>query len=327
MPSQNKKTVAYFAALTLLFSYIEMILPRTVPFFRLGLGNIAVLMALKIPFAPFALLCLIKAIAASLMSGTLFSPFFIISLAQSISSGIFMYLLSGLNRKSGEKLLSVYGISVFGAGISALVQILCCALYLGSGTFALFGPILIFNTASGILTAFFSLKFQDSEKTSFAKIDIEQAVESQNQKSAFLQILLALAILFAAASIFFIKNIAILATALVLSLAAQKFCKRKILLLPHISLWIFILISTILVPEGKVLFKIWNVSVTEGAFVSALQKSLRLSAVSALSQCAVSLRPPKDSILALTLLYYKGMSDKFIKAKGNIFQRAKESLN
>ena len=90
MRSQTKNQVAYLSALMLLFSYIEMILPRTVPFFRLGLGNIAVLMAFNLPLAPFLLLSLIKATAASLMAGTLFSPFYLVSLAQSFSSAVVM---------------------------------------------------------------------------------------------------------------------------------------------------------------------------------------------------------------------------------------------
>lgn len=325
MRFQNKQRelVAYLASLTLLFSYIEMILPRTVPFFRLGLGNIAILLAFNLPFAPFLLLCLLKATAASLMAGTLFSPFFVISLTQSLVSGIFMYFLSIINRKVHEKLFSVYGISVFGSALSALVQILLCALYLGSGTYALLGPMLLFNTASGILTAFFSTKIRAKD---FSPI-LPQAQETAKPKrSGVSQILFALAILTAAAGIFFIKNIPVLVSALVLSLTAQRLCKRKILILPHVSLWIFIIISTVLVPEGRVIYKIWNISITEGALITAVQKSLRLSAVSALSQCAVVLQPPENSILALTLQYYKDLSDKFRNAKGSLLQRIKFAL-
>jgi len=328
MQSQTKNRVAYLSALTLLFSYIEMILPRTVPFFRLGLGNIAILMAFNLPLAPFLLLSLIKATAASLMAGTLFSPFYLVSLAQSFSSALLMYMIAVINKKSGEKLFSVYGISVLGSALSAVAQILLCSLYLGAGTFALLGPMLIFNTASGILTAFFCTKignidFNPSSDAPKTETQLSATFSSKNQ---FVQIFFAVAILTSAAAIFFIKSIPVLALAFCLSLIAQKLCKRKILLLPHISLWIFVLISTILVPEGKVLFKIWNISITQGAIISGIQKSLRLSAVSALSQCAIILEPPKDSILALSLLYYKNMSDKFRTTKGNLFQRIKATL-
>ena len=316
--------MAYLASLTLLFSYIEMILPRTVPFFRLGLGNTAILLAFDLPFVPFLLLSIIKALASSLMAGTLISPFFVISLVQSVSSGVFMYFLSIINRKFHGKIFSVYGISVFGSEISALVQILLCTLYLGSGTFALLGPMLLFNMASGIITAFFSTKISVKE-LSITPPQLSENYEDSNHRK-IPQIFFALIIFFAAAGVFFIKNIPVLAGTLVLSLITQRLCKRRILILPHISLWVFIMISTVLVPEGKILYKLWNISITEGALLTGIQKSLRLSAVSALSQCAIILRPPKDSILALTLLYYKHLSDKFRTADGNIFKKIKASI-
>ena len=323
MLSQTKNQLAYLSALTLLFSYVEMILPRTVPFFRLGLGNIALLLAFNLPFAPFMLLSLIKATAASLMAGTLFSPFYLVSLAQSFSSALSMYAIYSAGKKCGGKLFSVYGISVLGSAVSALVQILLCALYLGSGTFALLGPMLLFNTASGILTAFFSTKIQlDPVNVNPPEISCPSPKKSANVRQLFL----AICILTAAISIFFIGKIAILSALFAASLLAQKLCRRKILLLPHVSLWIFVLVSTLLTPEGKVLHKIWNISITQGALITAIQKSLRLSAVSALSQCAIILRPPEGSILALSLAHYRLMSDSFRNAEGNIFQRIRASL-
>ena len=80
----SKNTLAYLWALTLLFSYAEMVLPRLVPFFRLGLANTVILLALDINFSSFIILSILKATAASLMGGTLFSPFFLISLLQSV---------------------------------------------------------------------------------------------------------------------------------------------------------------------------------------------------------------------------------------------------
>lgn len=315
-----------------------MILPRTIPFFRLGLGNIAVLLAFNMSFAPFILLSLIKATAASLMAGTLFSPYYLVSLAQSFSSALVMYMLSILNKKNGKKLYSVYGISILGSTVSAVIQIFLCALYFGKGTFALLGPMLIFNTASGILTAFFCTKIQENSSFNFERSpqilrdsfssDIEKsAVKKIGLQKPRFQAFFAIALLSVSAVIFFIKSIPLLILVFCLSLIAQKLCKRKILLLPHISLWIFLFISTITVPEGKVLSKIWNISVTQGALLSGLQKALRLSAVSALSQCAVILQPPENSLLALSLLYYRNMSDKFRSTKGNLFQRIKVTLS
>ena len=79
MLSQNKKRIAYLSALTLLFSYAELFIPRFLPFFRFGLGNVAVLLSFSLDPLSFILLTVIKSVASCLMAGTFFSPFFLLS--------------------------------------------------------------------------------------------------------------------------------------------------------------------------------------------------------------------------------------------------------
>ena len=171
MQSANKNQIARLAALTLIFSYAELLIPRALPFFRLGLGNIALLMGLAagLTFPTFMLLSVVKTVAANLMAGTLFSPFFLVSFAQSLVSALVMFGLyrvgrpglrstdEGLSDASREgirrRLLSLYGISVCGAASSAVVQIALTSLYLGQGTWSLLGPMLLFNLVSGFITA------------------------------------------------------------------------------------------------------------------------------------------------------------------------------
>ena len=302
MQFHNKKRIAYLSALTLLFSYAELLLPRIVPFFRLGLGNAAILMAFEMPFPAFLLLSVIKAIAASLMGGTLFSPFFIISFAQSVSSACLMSGLYRLNKACRGKLMSLYGISLAGSALSAFVQIWLCSLFLGKGTYSLLGPMMLFNTASGIITAliaeFMSAGKQkaqaaapdhspeasvqstatssmsepvetagiatqsatagtDSADSSAEKTTAKPAAKKYNPA---VQICLAAAIILACAGIFFLESIPILCAALVVSFVLQFFSGRKIFIIPHISLWIFVLVSSLLSPNGKVLFTLWNFS-------------------------------------------------------------------
>ena len=330
MRSRNKNLLAYLCALTLLFSYVEMILPRVFPFFRLGLANAVILLALDLRFDSFLILAVLKAIAASLMGGTLFSPFFLISLVQSVTSALVMKILYKLISK---KFISIYGISVAGSAVSAFVQILLAGLYLGQGTFALLGPMLLFNTASGIVTALFSEKSGIKEtvvemQNDCGKIIIPQNVsESEKERGGGAQFLLAFILITSSASVFFIKNLIALVILFILSLAAQRLSKRRIFILPHISLWIFIFISAVFIPNGKVLFKLWNISVTEGALLMAVRKALTLSTVSALSQCAFSLRPGKESLIGLSLEYFRIMSDSFRKAEGSLFKKITCALN
>lgn len=319
MQSQNKNKIAYLGALTLLFSYAEMLLPRFTPFFRIGLGNIAILLAFDLNPLSFMLLTLIKAFASSLMAGTLFSPFFLISLGQSFFSGMMMYLLARLNRKCKNKLFSLYGISILGSAVSALIQIFLSTLYLGKGTYSLLGPMLLFSLFSGIITAFFSLILHIPEQA--PNLIRKESVEKKQPV-----LLLALLILSASAAIFMIKNLIILSLALILALILQLISGRKIFIFPHISLWIFVVISTLFIPNGEVLIKIGTFSITKGSLIIGITKALKLSIVSALSQCAASLKPRGDRPLALVLAYFTALSNLFRSSQGNFIQKLKTTL-
>ena len=353
MQSANKTQIARLAALTLIFSYAELMLPRVVPFFRLGLGNAALLMglALGLTFPAFMLLAVVKAVAANLMAGTLFSPFFLVSFAQSFVSALIMFGLwragrPNVSREGKERrLLSLYGISVCGAAASAVVQIALSSLYLGQGTWSLLGPMLLFNLMSGFITAWIAEILGDFNeggeglplaRTSLLATpsngghprnapDTTGSQPAHRTRSIFCLVIL----LAAAASVFFIKNIAVLCGILVLSFLAQKISGRKILLLPHISLWLFVLVTSVFVPNGRVLFSFAGFSITAGATLSALQKALRLSIVSALSQTAatIKLATAPDSLLALTVGYYSQMLDAFRETPGSIITKIKAALS
>ncbi len=316
MPLQNRNRIAYLGALTLLFSYAEMLLPRFVPFFRLGLGNIAILLAFDLSFPSFFLLTIIKSVTASMMAGTLVSPFFLISIAQSVASGILMY---GLFRIKG-KWLSIYGISMVGSAISAVVQLFLSTLYLGKETLALAAPMLFFSVAAAIVTAFLSQALKiPADSPSFSATPQEG-----NSKKA---LILVVVILIAAITCFMINNLYVLAAALILAFVFQKLSGRKIMLMPHISIWIFVMIVSLLTPSGKILYKIGKFSLTQGALTTGLAKSLKLSIAAALSQCAASLRPSSESLIGLTLSYYRGLLDNFRNQEGNFIKRLQNTLS
>ena len=319
MPLRNKNKIAWLGALTLLFSYAEMLLPRFLPFFRLGLGNIAILLALDLSLSSFIILTVIKSLASSLMSGTLFSPFMLISLGQSLASGFVMWILARLNKAARGRLLSLYGISIVGSAASAIVQIFLSSLYLGSGTFALLGSMLFFSLASGIVTAFFSQILHIPEDA-----PVLERIKTPGRRQPVL--LISLLILAAAAIIFMLQSIYLLVGILIVCLSAQALCHRRIYILPHISLWAFVILSSLFVPNGKVLFQISSFSITDGALLDGVIKSVKLSAVSALSQCAASLRPEGDGLLALVLAYFRALSNLFWTSEGNFIQKLKICL-
>lgn len=319
----NKNRLAYLTSLTLLFSYAELFLPRIIPFFRLGLGNIVLLSSFDLNFKAYFILILLKSLTSNLMAGTLFSPFMLISFFQSLISGIAMYMLFKINQRCKNKLFSIYGLSLTGSALSALIQIYLSSLYLGSGTLKLLGPMLLFNLISGIITAFFAdfLKIPQKAPVFYEE---EKNTNLTNQWKQKIGILLLLITVFA---VFFISNLYILSLILVFSVILQKFFHRKITILPHLYLWIFIIISSLLVQEGKVLIKIADFSITEGALLEGISKALKLSSVSALSQCAAGLKPSESSLTGLSLNYYRRLSILFKNTPGNIINRLKITLS
>ena len=337
MQSRNK--IAYLISLTLFFSYVEMLLPRITPFFRLGLSNIAVLNAFYLPLKPFVILLFTKAIAVSMMNGTLFTPFLIISVCQSLSSGILMFFLNKIREKN-PKSISIYGISIAGSGLSAVIQIALCLIWLGEGTKIFLGPMIALNTVTGFLTAFLS---------EFLNIPQKEPVLNSNQgrapalsralrcplspllglhpKTRPAKIVAASVLMLCAGSIFFINKTVILTAAFLMALVLQALSGRKILILPHACMWIFILVSQFLIPEGQVLYEFSGFTITEGALITGLQKALKLSAVSALSQCAAGIKAPEDTVIGKSLLYYKALSDELRNSKGSILFKVRTALS
>lgn len=329
--SEKRSRLAYLTALTLIFSYAELLFPRFIPFFKPGLSNIVILSSLNLPASTFFLLASFKALAASLMSGTLFSPFAAISLAQSVLSGFFMLAVFRLNNFFKKKIFTLYGISVLGSTVSAAAQIFLSALYLGKGALLLLGPMLIFNAASGIFTAFSAQFFKiPSEAPVFSGTPLRPAPSAGSNaahNARFFNILKISAVISLSASVFFIKSIPVLSAFFALSLLLQVFSGRKILFMPYIFLWSFVIASSIFVPSGKILLQIGNFSVTQGALLAGTAKALRLSAASAFSQCAANLDVPKKSFTDLTLSYYRALLHIIKATPGNIAQRLKTALS
>ncbi len=337
MSLQNKNCVAYLTSLSLLFSYAEFFLPRFA-FFKLGLSNIVILSSLNLNFSSFMILCFLKSLTSSFLSGTLFSPFFLISLGQSIFSGLLMFALNLIFKK--RKFVSLYGISVLGSAFSALVQIFLASLYLGFGTFSLLGYLLIFSVFTGIFTAYFCVKlnlesYVENKKNlsapedfnfDFKSKNLATKSKSENKKSKTKSIILISLILIFSLAIFMIQNIYVLLGCFLVSLILQIIFGRKILILPHIFTWIFVIISCLLIPSGKNLFKILNFPITQGALFIGIKKSLQLSASMALSQCAAKIDFMDKSLLGLTFFYFKNLCESFKNINGNVWKKLKLTL-
>ncbi len=154
--------VAFLAGLCLFFSTIEYLFPKPLPFFRLGLANLPILISLEF-FSPgyVFLLVLLKVLGQGLVNGTLASYVFLFSLAGSFSSVIVM--LSA--RKLFGRHISLVGISLFGAIASNIVQIFLSVNFIFGLTAWVIAPIFMtLGTGSGLFVGLFAEKFRTQSR-------------------------------------------------------------------------------------------------------------------------------------------------------------------
>ncbi|MDR2864121.1 MAG: Gx transporter family protein [Spirochaetaceae bacterium] len=159
----SQKTLAVLGAFCLFLSAVEYMIPKPLPFLRLGLANLPLILALPFSAGFFWTLVLLKVLAQALISGTLFSFIFLFSIAGTAASSALMFVLyriggslsgasfaeegktgipsSGVrlqkhnsrtfsagtirlfDRKKHQKLISFVGISLAGAFFSNITQI------------------------------------------------------------------------------------------------------------------------------------------------------------------------------------------------------------
>ena len=94
-------TIAWFGALCFFLSTIEYMMPKPLPFLRIGLANLPVMLALDIlPLPSFLILRAIKIVGQGVITGTLFSYIFLFSAAGTISSALTMYVFRKLSMPS-----------------------------------------------------------------------------------------------------------------------------------------------------------------------------------------------------------------------------------
>ena len=137
---------ALLGAFCFFLSSIEYMLPKPLPFMRLGIANLPILLAVDIlPFPWYILLAIVKVIGMSLISGTLFSFVALFSLMGTLTAALVMWGA----RKLGGKYISQIGVSVLGAISSNLVQMVI-ARYVAFGEAAwLIAPVFV---AMGLVT-------------------------------------------------------------------------------------------------------------------------------------------------------------------------------
>lgn len=167
MSEKREKEIIMFVLLSLYLSLMETLIPKPVPWFKIGLANIVTLVVVtkydkKMAFEVFFL----RAFIQGLMLGTLFSPGFVISTVSGGVSTLLTLLLFNY-----RKYLSILSISISGAIAHNFVQMVVAYLLMFRGISldnrGVISFVLIFlsiGLISGSITGILCIKLKLREK-------------------------------------------------------------------------------------------------------------------------------------------------------------------
>jgi uncharacterized membrane protein len=156
-PIEKVELTSFLGGLCLFLSAIEYLFPRPVPFMRLGLANLPILIALKLlPFPYILLLVLLKIIGQGLISGTLASYVFLFSAAGSFTSAVIMFSV----HKIPSRFISLIGVSILGALSGNIIQLILSVKFIFGESAWVIAPLFLgIGTVSSFLIGLFAVKF------------------------------------------------------------------------------------------------------------------------------------------------------------------------
>ncbi len=119
--SRKNRELTLLVLIATIFGILDGIIPKPVPFMKLGLANIvSVITIVRFGLLRTIELNLLRVFAVALVTGMLTTPTFLLSLAGALFSALAM----GLVYKLKPSVFSVVGLSVIGAVSSLWIQLL-----------------------------------------------------------------------------------------------------------------------------------------------------------------------------------------------------------
>ena len=265
---------------------IEYAIPKPLPFMRLGIANMGIMLALYVlPIRQVLLLTLIKVLLQALISGTFFSYIFLFSFLGSFSSVFAMLLCKNIFKSK----ISFLGICLSGALANNLCQILLSYLIIFRSSTSYIAPILLISGfISSLILGIFTQKFVKNsiwyDSLFCDNVDFQSENFSVNQEIEF----------------DVLKN--------------KKFNSKKFLknLFSSFILLLSIVFFSLLLPSGKLLFSIGSFKITQDALFLGLRRGLILILSVYISKFVILFLPPIKgkfgSFINLIFVYFKELS-------------------
>ena len=151
MESSTRRStrIGLLAAAAVVLFVFEGLAPRPLPWMKLGLGNLPVMLAL-LSYGPLAALAVsvLKLFIGGVLSGSLANPAFFIG----AGAGMCSWLVMSVARALGRSIFSAVGLGIWGALTHQLTQLAIAFIYIGQwGMWTLLPVALLGGLISGIL--------------------------------------------------------------------------------------------------------------------------------------------------------------------------------
>ena len=137
------------AASAVILFIFEGLAPRPLPWMKLGLGNLPVMLSLM-SYGPLAALAvsMLKLFLGGILSGTLANPAFFVG----AGAGMCSWLAMSVARSVGRSMFSAVGLGIWGAVTHQIAQLFLAYIYVGQwGIWTLLPVALLGGLISGIL--------------------------------------------------------------------------------------------------------------------------------------------------------------------------------
>ncbi|MCF7912662.1 MAG: Gx transporter family protein [Candidatus Cloacimonetes bacterium] len=152
MKKNDPVILAFFTAFAITIYIVENLIPKPLPFLKLGLANVIVLLLLwKGNYLAAMIVLISKSILGGLFSGLLLSPMTVISLGASFTAFILMGL--ALRSKLG---FSILGVSIIGATAHNIMQLVIVNWLLVHSTavWKLLPLMILLGLVTGLITGY-----------------------------------------------------------------------------------------------------------------------------------------------------------------------------
>ena len=141
-----QKKLAFFTALCMFLSVIEYAIPKPLPFLRIGLANLPIILAFgKMQCRHITVLTVLKVTMQGIVSGTLFSYIFIFSATGTFASTVAMFVCYQLLYRQHR--MSYIGVSIAGAAANNAAQLAVSYACLFGQNTRFITPVLLISSA------------------------------------------------------------------------------------------------------------------------------------------------------------------------------------